>query len=159
MTKIAVLDDYQRVALTSADWSSLADRAEVHIFSEHIADEAELVAALADFDVIVAMRERTPFPRSVLAALPALKLLVTTGPANKSIDVPAAQELGISVCGTRAPVPPNLEHTWALILACAKRIVAFDRDIRAGEWQNHVTSDLARARLGVVGLGNYGARV
>jgi phosphoglycerate dehydrogenase-like enzyme len=159
MTRIAVLDDYQGVALRSADWSSVFDRAAVHAFTDHMATDAELVAALADFDIVVAMRERTPFPRSLLAKLPSLKLLVTTGPGNASIDVAAARELGISVCGTRAPVPPNMEHTWALILACAKRLVEFDRDIRSGGWQRHVALDLAGARLGVIGLGNYGSRV
>jgi len=159
MTRIAILDDYQGVALSAADWSPVTARAELTTFSEHIAAEAELVAVLADFDIIVAMRERTPFPRSLMARLPNLKLLVTTGPGNASIDVRAARELGISVFGTRAPVPPNLEHTWALILACAKRLVEFDRDVRSGAWQQHVALDLAGARLGIVGLGNYGSRV
>ena len=157
--KVAVLDDYQPVALQCADWSSVSADADIQTFPEFIADERALVSALADFEIVVAMRERTPFPRSLLAQLPALKLLITTGPSNASIDLGAAAEFGIMVCGTGAAFPPAFEHTWALILACAKRLVDNDHEIRSGGWQRHVGMDLAGARLGVMGLGYYGSRV
>src|SRR5918997_5113449 len=114
MHRIAVLDDYQQIAHQFADWSRVPD-ADVVVFSDHVADEDALVARLASFDVVVAMRERTPFPRSLLSRLPNLKLLVTTGARNKSIDLDAATDLGITVCGTGNLPTPAVELTWALI--------------------------------------------
>src|SRR3954449_7134935 len=122
MHRIAVLDDYQQVASQFTDWSRVAEPVEVLEFHDHIADDDALVTRLQPFDVVIAMRERTPFPRSTLERLPDLKLLVTTGAANKSIDVAAAQELGITVCGTGAHAPATAELTWALILAVARSI-------------------------------------
>src|SRR4051812_24429555 len=113
MHRIAVLDDYQYVAAQFADWSRLPEPVEVVEFHDHVDDEDALVRRLEPFDVVIAMRERTPFPRSTLERLPNLKLLVTTGAANKSIDIAAANEHGITVCGTGAHVPATAELTWA----------------------------------------------
>ena len=116
MHRIAVLDDYQQIAHAFADWSRVPD-AQVVVFHDHVADEDALVARLEAFDIVVAMRERTPFPRSLLSRLPSLKLLVTSGVRNKSIDLEAAKDLGITVCGTGNLSTPAVELTWALILA------------------------------------------
>jgi len=157
--RIAVLDDYQYVAATYADWSQLPEPVEVVEFSAHIADEDKLVARLQPFDVVIAMRERTPFPRRVLERLPSLRLLVTTGMRNPSIDIAAAQELGITVCGTGAHPSGTAELTWALILAVARHLPQEDASVRAGGWQQSVGTDLAGSRLGVIGLGRLGSRV
>lgn len=159
MHRIAVLDDYQYVAATYADWSRLPEPVEVVEFADHVSDEDALVKRLAPFDVIIAMRERTPFPRSLLQRLPNLRLLVTTGERNASIDVAAAAESGITVCGTGYQSPPTAEMTWALILAVARHIPEEDRSIRSGGWQQSIGTDLAGARLGIIGLGRLGSRV
>jgi phosphoglycerate dehydrogenase-like enzyme len=157
--RIAVLDDYQYVAAGYADWSRLSEAVEVVEFGDHVSDEESLVRRLTPFDVVVAMRERTPFPRSVLERLPNLKLLVTTGERNAAIDVNAAAERGITVCGTGYQSPPTAELTWALILAVARHIPEEERSVRAGGWQQSVGTDLAGARLGIIGLGRLGSRV
>jgi phosphoglycerate dehydrogenase-like enzyme len=157
--RIAVLDDYQNVAATYADWSLLPEPAEVVEFHDSVTDEGALVARLAPFDVVVAMRERTPFPRAVLERLPQLRLLVTTGARNASIDLEAAAEHGITVCGTGAHATGPVELTWALILAVTRHVPQEDAAVRAGAWQQTVGTDLAGATLGVVGLGRLGARV
>jgi phosphoglycerate dehydrogenase-like enzyme len=120
--RIAVLDDYQNVATRFADWSSLD--ADVEVFTEPFTDTAEVVASLAGFDVLVAMRERTRSPKEVLQELTDLRLLVSTGPANAAIDVSAARQLGITVCGTGYVSEPTVEHTWALILAAARNCLS-----------------------------------
>ena len=158
MHRIAVLDDYQQIAHRFADWSRVPD-AEVVVFGDHVADEDALVARLRDFDVIVAMRERTPFPRSLFARLPKLRLLVSSGVRNKSIDLAAATEHGITVCGTTNLATPAAELTWALILAAARHVPQEDAGMRAGGWQHTVGTDLAGATLGVIGLGRLGERV
>jgi phosphoglycerate dehydrogenase-like enzyme len=157
--RIAVLDDYQYVAAGYADWSQLPEPVEVVEFADHVSDEDALARRLAQFDVVVAMRERTPFPRSLLERLPNLKLLVTTGERNASIDVNAAAEQGVVVCGTGYQSPPTAEMTWALILAVARHIPEEDRSIRAGGWQQSIGIDLAGSRLGIIGLGRLGERV
>jgi phosphoglycerate dehydrogenase-like enzyme len=157
--RIAVLDDYQYVAATYADWSRLTESVEVVEFADHVDDQETLVRRLQPFDVVVAMRERTPFPREMLERLPNLRLLVTTGGANKSIDVAAAVERGITVCGTGAHPPGTAELTWALILAVARHVPQEDASVRAGGWQQTIGLDLAGARLGVIGLGRLGSRV
>ena len=159
MHRIAVLDDYQYVAATYADWSLLPESVEVVEFADHVDDSETLVRRLTPFDVVVAMRERTPFPRALLERLPNLKLLITTGAANKSIDVAAANEHGITVCGTGAHPPGTAELTWALILAVARHIPQEDASVRAGGWQQTVGLDLAGSTLGVIGLGRLGSRV
>ncbi|MBV9381388.1 MAG: D-2-hydroxyacid dehydrogenase family protein [Streptosporangiaceae bacterium] len=157
MLRIAILDDYQNVALASADWDSLG--AEVTPFGGHIADTADLVAELRSFDVVVAMRERTPFTAERFRLLPRLRLLVTTGMANASIDLAAAREAGVTVCGTRGSAYATAELTWALILSLVRRIPAEDASVRQGGWQHTVGFELHGKTLGVVGLGNQGRRV
>jgi phosphoglycerate dehydrogenase-like enzyme len=158
MHRIAVLDDYQQIAHRFADWSRVPD-AEVVVFHDHVADEDAVVARLRDFDVIVAMRERTPFPRSLLSRLPKLELLVTSGARNKSIDLAAATDCGVTVCGTGNLAGPAAELTWALILAALRHVPQEDAGMRAGGWQHTVGTDLAGATLGVIGLGRLGERV
>jgi phosphoglycerate dehydrogenase-like enzyme len=157
--RVAVLDDYQKVAASMADWAGRLPGAEVRFFSEHIPDPDALVAALEPFDVVVAMRERTPFPREVLARLPRLRLLVTTGMRNASIDVAAARERDVVVAGTRGSAGTTAELAWALILGLVRSVAADDARIRAGRWQEAVGLDLDGRTLGVVGLGRLGARV
>jgi phosphoglycerate dehydrogenase-like enzyme len=155
--RVAILDDYQGVALDSADWSALG--AQITVFREPFRDQAEVGRALAEFDVVVAMRERTAFPREVLEALPALRLLVTTGLRNASIDVAAARDLGITVCGTRGGPAPTVELTWALILGLVRDVASDDAVVRDGGWQTALPGDLDEATLGIVGLGRIGQRV
>jgi phosphoglycerate dehydrogenase-like enzyme len=157
--RIAVLDDYQSVASTYADWSKISEPVEVVAFHDHVDDSDELVARLEPFDVVVAMRERTPFPRTVLSRLPNLRLLVSTGRRNPSIDLKAAADHGITVCGTTSPTSGPVELTWALILATTKHVTQEDAAVRAGAWQQTVGTDLAGATLGVVGLGRLGEKV
>jgi phosphoglycerate dehydrogenase-like enzyme len=157
--RIAVLDDYQFVASTYADWSLVPEPVDVVEFHDHVADEDALIARLEPFDVVVAMRERTPFPRSVLERLPNLRLLVTTGARNASIDLRAAAACGITVCGTGAHPSGPVELTWALILAVTRHVPQEDAAVRVGGWQQTVGTDLAGARLGVVGLGRLGSQV
>jgi phosphoglycerate dehydrogenase-like enzyme len=163
MITVAVLDDYQGLAREYADWASLEPGVEVEFFREPISPDA-LALTLAEFDVLVLMRERTAFPRSVLEALPNLKLLVTTGMRNASVDVGYLRERGVSVCGTGGTggaavpgVPSTAEVAWALILAVCKRVTIEDRAIRSGHWQLGVPVSLAGATLGLAGLGNLGA--
>jgi phosphoglycerate dehydrogenase-like enzyme len=129
------------------------------VFTDHVADDDALVARLGDFEAIVAMRERTPFGRSRLERLPRLKLLVTTGMANASIDLEAARELGITVCGTGGLASPTAELTWALILGLTRRVHEEDRAIREGRWQHTIGPELAGRTLGIIGLGRLGTRV
>ena len=159
MHRIAVLDDYQSVAADFCDWSQLAEPVEVIEFHDPVGDPDALATRLRPFDVVIAMRERTRFSREVLERLPDLRLLVTTGMRNKSIDVAAATELGITVCGTGILPNGTAELTWGLILAVARHIPQEDASVRAGGWQETVGIDLAGARLGVVGLGGQGSQV
>jgi phosphoglycerate dehydrogenase-like enzyme len=157
VTRVAVLDDYQDVAGRLADWKSLP--AEVVVFRDHLSDESRVAARLADFDVIVAMRERTPFPRSLLERLPRLRLLVTTGMRNASIDLRAAGERGVVVSGTAGLPTPTAELTWALILALVRHVPREDRATREGRWQETLGTTLKGRTLGVLGLGQLGSRV
>jgi phosphoglycerate dehydrogenase-like enzyme len=163
MTRVAVLDDYQRRAHRYADWESLGSGVAVEFLSESIAQE-ELPHRLAGFDVLVLMRERTRFGRDVLSQLPDLRLVITTGMRNASLDVEYLRERGVTVCGTDgtgAPrlggVPGAVEVAWALILAVAKRVTQEDRALRSGRWQLDLPVNLAGATLGLAGLGNLGA--
>ena len=153
--RVAVLDDYQGVALTCADWGDL----EVEVFSDHAAGDDEVVARLAPFEVVVAMRERTPFTRARLERLENLKLLVTTGMRNASIDLEAARDRGVIVSGTGSLGPPTAELAWGLILALTRHIPAEDARVRAGGWQHTIGPELAGHTLGLVGLGRLGARM
>jgi len=157
--RIAVLDDYQSVAADFCDWSQLPEPAEVVEFHDFVGDPEALVARLQPFDVVIAMRERTRFPREVLERLPALKLLVTTGMRNKSIDVEAATEFGVTVCGTASQPTATAELTWGLILAALRHIPQEDAGMRAGGWQTTIGGDLAGATLGVIGVGRLGSQV
>ena len=159
--RVAVLDDYQGVALEMADWSSLGDSVEVTVFRDHISDPDALIRRVQNFDIITAMRERTPFPRAILERLPNLRLLVTSGPANAAIDIDAARELEIVVSGTvgRNGIPGTIELTWALILASARSLVREDALVRAGGWQRGIGTVLSGRTLGIVGLGNLGSRM
>jgi len=157
--RVALLDDYQGVALELADWKVLGSGAAVEAFRDHLKDEAALLRRLEPFDAIVAMRERTPFPERILAGLPRLRLLVTTGMANASIDVQAATRLGIVVAGTDGQASPTVELTWALILAAVRRIPQEDRAARAGRWQTSLGAGLEGKVLGVIGLGRLGSKV
>jgi phosphoglycerate dehydrogenase-like enzyme len=157
--RIAVLDDYQDVALRFADWAALPAGSRVHAFRDHLTDENAVAERLADFDVVVAMRERTPFKASLLERLPRLRLLVTTGARNAAIDVAAARARGVVVCGTEGLPYPTAELTWALILALARHIPAEDRATRAGRWQTSLGVGLRGKTLGVVGLGRLGGQV
>jgi phosphoglycerate dehydrogenase-like enzyme len=159
MTKIAILDDYQNVALKMADWSVLADRAEITFFHDHIADTGAVIERLLPFDVICIMRERTPLPREVIERLPRLKLIASTGPRNAAIDLAAAQERGITVINTGYNPTSTIELTWALILASARHIVRESSAVRSGGWQTALGEELRGKVLGVVGLGNIGGEV
>jgi len=157
--KIALLDDYQGVALACADWPAVLPQAEITVFRDTLTDLDALVARLADFEIIGIMRERTPFPGSLLARLPKLKLLVTTGHRNDSVDVAAARELGITVCGTPSSAHAAAELTWALVMAAARRIDLETQSFRDGGWQLGLGRDLKGATLGVIGLGRLGSLV
>lgn len=158
--RCAILDDYQRVALSSADWTSLDAALDLTVLSEPLAGVDETVAALADFDIVVAMRERTAFPAAVLDRLPRLRLLVSTGMRNAAIDLAAARANGTVVCGTAGLITPPVELTWALILGLARQLIVENTAMRAGgPWQSTVGADLAGATLGLIGLGKIGARV
>jgi phosphoglycerate dehydrogenase-like enzyme len=155
--KIAILDDYQQVALSCTDWRPL--HAEIVTFSSHIPDTGNLVAELRPFDVIVAMRERTPFTAERIALLPNLRLLVTTGMRNASIDVAACAAAGVTVCGTGGSPGATPELTWALILAVTRHVAEEDAAIRRGGWQHTIGYGLRGRTLGVVGFGNIGRAV
>src|SRR3984893_5354605 len=157
--KIAVLDDYQNVALKSADWSLLGDRADIAVFQNHLADPDAVIERVLPFDVVCVMRERTPLPRNVIERLPNLKLIASTGAVNTSIDVAAAGDHRIAVVHTGYRSDPTIEFTWALILASARHIVTESNSVRSGGWQQTVGTDLRRKTLGVLGLGNVGSQV
>ena len=155
--KIGILDDYQDVARSLADWSSLD--AAVEVFTAPFVDPDDVVKRLADFDVLVAMRERTGFPAEVLKHLRSLKLLVTTGTANATIDVAAARELGVVVSGTGYFSYPTAELTWALILAATRKLPLHVQSMRAGGWQVGLGTSVQGLTLAVLGLGNVGELV
>jgi phosphoglycerate dehydrogenase-like enzyme len=158
--RCAVLDDFQNVASACADWSTLSDRVEVVSFAEHFATEDELAAALADFDFVVTLRERVPFPESLLNRLPRLKLLIASGMRNSVIDYAAAKAGGVTVCGTQSSSTPPVELTWALLLGLARGIVQENNALRdGGPWQSTVGADLHSRTLGLLGLGKIGSRV
>ena len=157
--RIAVLDDYQNVARAMADWSPVEKDAPVTVFDTHLGSTEEAAKALEGFEIIAAMRERTQFPRAMFDRLPNLKLLVTTGARNAAIDLEAARDHGVTVCGTTSPGRATVELTWALILAAARNVVAEDRSMRGGGWQTALGSDLQGRSLGVIGLGRLGSQV
>ncbi len=158
--RCTVLDDYQGVATVSADWTTITNRVEVRTLREHFTDEGQLAQILEDDEIVVIMRERTPFTRSLFEQLPRLRLLVTTGRRNNSIDLAAASTRGVTVCGTASSSQPPAELTWALILGLARGLPAEGAQMRGdGPWQSTVGTDLSGATLGLVGLGKIGSQV
>jgi phosphoglycerate dehydrogenase-like enzyme len=157
--KVAILDDYQNVALKMADWSFVASRAELTVFNDHVADPEAVIERLMPFDVICVMRERTPLQRQIIERLRRLKLIVSTAQRNASIDMAAAEKRGIRVTGTGYRSTPTIEMTWALILASARHIVLESNSVRQDGSQFSTGRELGARTLGVLGLGNVGARV
>jgi phosphoglycerate dehydrogenase-like enzyme len=157
--RATVLDDYQHVALTSTDWSEVRKHYDVEVLDQHISDPDELVERLRDSEVVVAMRERTAFPAAVLGRLPNLKLLVTTGMMNKSIDLVAARAGRVTVTGTGGKGNSMPEITIGMMIALARNFVPEDRAVRAGGWQHTIGPGLADHTLGLVGLGRLGGRL
>ncbi|MCX5368934.1 D-2-hydroxyacid dehydrogenase family protein [Streptomyces sp. NBC_00015] len=164
--RCAVLDDFQNVATTLADWSGPAsapasgEELEAVSFTEHFVDEDELAAALADFDCVVTLRERVSFPASLLDRLPRLRLLIASGMRNSVIDYAAAKANAVTVCGTESSSTPPVELTWALLLGLARGLVQESTALReGGPWQSTVGADLHGRRLGLLGLGKIGAPV
>jgi phosphoglycerate dehydrogenase-like enzyme len=157
--KIAVLDDYQEVALKLTDWSEVVKRAQVDVFRDHLADTADVVKRLLPYQIVCVMRERTPLRREHIEQLPNLKLIASTGPRNASIDLEAAAAHGIKVVHTGYFGSPTVELTWALILAGARHIVAEAAAVRGGGWQHSIGDDLSGRTLGLIGLGNLGSKM
>ena len=158
-TRIAILDDYQNAALAAADWDSLGPEAEIEVFNDYIEGEDAVAEVLRGFDIVVGMRERTPFPKSLIDRLPDLKLLITTGMRNLSFDMDAARERGIVVSGTAMLGYPASEHALALIFALFKKIPQESRTMREGGWQGAVSEGMNGKTLGILGLGKLGAQV
>ena len=157
--KVAILDDYQGVASQMADWSQLPPETELQFFQDHLSDEDKLAQRLKDFQVVMGMRERTPFPRSLLERLPELRLLITTGGRNASFDVAAATELGIVVCGTGGAGEGPTELTWGLIIGLLRQIPQEDQLTRQGKWGATIGVGLKDKTIGLLGLGHIGSRV
>jgi phosphoglycerate dehydrogenase-like enzyme len=159
MMRVAILDDYQSVALALADWQSLHPQAQMQAFADHLDDPGALARRLHAFDCVVLMRERTPFPRELFDKLPNLRLLITPGLRNASIDVAAATERKVQVCGTDMLPYPTAELTWGLILALFRHIPAEDRAVREGRWQTTLGLGVRGKTLGLIGLGRLGTQV
>ncbi|MFI1865186.1 D-2-hydroxyacid dehydrogenase family protein [Streptomyces jumonjinensis] len=162
MTRLrcAVLDDYQDAARSLADWPRIDSRVETRFLTAHLASHDALVDAVGDCEILVVMRERTPFPAELFARLPRLRLLITSGMRNASLDLAAAARHGVTVCGTASNSEPPAELTWALILGLARHIVPENNALRSdGPWQRTVGADLHGRRLGLLGLGRIGQKV
>ncbi len=159
MVRVAVLDDYQDVARKMTDWSVLPADVEVEVFRDHLTDQAAVAERLKDFDIVMAMRERTPFPRTLLEQLPQLRLLTTTGMRNAAIDMQAAADCNVLVCGTGGILYPTAELTWGLILSLLRHIPDEDQATRAGRWQVSMGLGLHGKTLGLMGLGRLGSEV
>ena len=159
MVRVAVLDDYQDVARKMTDWSALPAEVEVEVFQDHLTDQAAVAERLKDFDIVMAMRERTPFPRALLEQLPRLRLLTTTGMRNAAIDMQAAADCHVLVCGTGGILYPTAELTWGLILSLLRHIPDEDQATRAGRWQVSMGLGLSGKTLGLMGLGRLGSEV
>jgi phosphoglycerate dehydrogenase-like enzyme len=157
--KAAILDDYQKVSTSFADWSAITDRVELTIFDQHESDESRLIRQLLPFEILCVMRERTPLNRKILSQLPNCKLIVSTGARNASIDLPAAEELGITVKHTGYLASGAPELTWGLLLAIARHIPQESLNIRSGNWQTTVGTDLRGKTIGIIGLGRIGSTI
>lgn len=158
LKRLAILDDYQGVAMSLGPWDRLKD-VEVTVFRDTITDRDALARRLEPFDAILAMRERTPFPRALIERLPNLRLLITTAARNRSIDAAACAEKGIVFCGTPSFGDPTVDITWGLIIGLMRDIPRQQEELRAGRWQTSVGIGLEGRTLGVVGLGKLGGRV
>ena len=157
--RCAILDDYQNVALKVADWSKVKGDVEIKVFNEHLGGPDNVIAALKDFAIVVAMRERTGFPRQVIEALPDLKLLITTGMRNASIDTEAAKARGVVVCGTGSFGSPTSGIAIGLMLELTRHIGYENARLHAGAtWQSTIGPDLEGMTLGILGLGKLGTR-
>lgn len=158
--RVAILDDYQEVALTIVDWSPIRDRLSIDVFTETLHSEDGLADRLEPYPIICAMRERTKFSASLLDRLPNLKLIATTGMRNAGIDVNHAKAKGIVVSGTSGKGNSTLEHIWALMLATARHIVHEDKNVKAGnpQWQSTIPIGLSGKSLGLLGVGRLGAQ-
>ena len=158
--RVAILDDYQSVALTSADWSALKGKVYIDVYTDTLSDEDALVRRLEPYQIICAMRERTKFTASLLDQLPNLRFIATTGMRNAGIDVVHAKTRGVVVSGTGGRGNSTLEHIWALILATARYVAIEHTNTKQGKprWQTHIPMGLAGKTLGLVGLGNLGSR-
>ena len=159
MKKLAILDDYQGVAMEMADWSPLDGDVEIVVFPDHLSDEDDVAARLADFEIVMLMRERTPFPRSLIEKLPNLEHIVSSGMRNLSIDIDAASDNGVVCTGTPSLGYPTAELIWGLIHALARNVALEDRETRAGVWQKTVGIGLRDKVLGIMGLGRIGTDV
>ncbi|MCZ6647390.1 MAG: D-2-hydroxyacid dehydrogenase family protein [SAR324 cluster bacterium] len=159
MTRIALMNDYQSVAMGCADWSRLPQGCELEIFHDHMTGVEVLAERLADFDVVMAMRERTPFPRALLERLPRLKMVANTAMWNVSLDIDCCTELGILVCGTAGGSMPTFELTWGLIFAITRNIPLEHYETQGGAWQSSLGIELDGRTLGLLGLGTIGGRV
>ncbi len=159
MLRCVALDDYQNVARKFGDWDRLRGRVDLHSITEYIPDRDAVAAALKGADIVIAMRERTPFDRALLEKLPDLQLLITTGLKNASIDVKAAAERGLPVCGTESSAVATAELTWGLIFSLMRHVPDEARNFRNGGWQRTVGREVSGRRLGVIGLGKLGSRV
>jgi phosphoglycerate dehydrogenase-like enzyme len=157
--RLSILDDYQGVALSMADWSLLRGRVDIVVERDPFADEDAAARALAQSNIVCAMRERTPFPKSLVDRLPQLKLLITTGMRNASFDMAALKEHGVTVCGTEGGGLDTAELAWGLILGTVRRIAEDHRTMREGGWQTRVGHRVAGKTLGLLGLGRLGAAV
>jgi phosphoglycerate dehydrogenase-like enzyme len=157
--RLAVLDDYQKAALAMADWDGLRPGVEIQAFHDMLVSEDAVAERLRDFEIVVAMRERTAFRRTLLDRLTKLQLLVTTGMVNASIDLKAAAERGIVVCGTDSLRHPTAELTWGLILSLARSIPRESASMRKGGWQTTIGIGLHGKVLGILGLGKLGSQV
>jgi phosphoglycerate dehydrogenase-like enzyme len=159
LTRLAILDDYQGAARALGPWDRLPDGLRIDVFRDTVSDPDALAERLRPFDALVIMRERTPFPRALVERLPNLRLLVTTGMRNRSVDLAACAEKGVTVCGTPGFGNPTVDLTWGLILSLVRRIPEQERALREGRWQVALGNGLEGKALGVLGLGNLGARV
>jgi phosphoglycerate dehydrogenase-like enzyme len=157
--RIAILDDYFDAARHLADWSQLAGRADIRVFTEPLGGEDQAAKKLADFEIIVGMRERTPFPASLIRRLPKLKLLITTGMRNLSFDMEAAHSQGVLVCGTGSAGSPTSELAIGMMIALMRDIPGQFGSMRQGGWQTRPGYDLAGKTLGLLGLGKVGSAV
>lgn len=158
-TKIAILDDYQKIALKMADWSLIPGNPEIKVFNDHIVELEKLALRLLPYDILCVMRERTPMTAELIDRLPNLKLIASTGPGNSSIDTEAANRRGITVLHTNYESAPTIELTWSLILAIVRSITIENISLRNGGWQTSVGGDLKEKTLGILGLGRVGTPV